>query len=179
MKIIPLEWSEFKTLHTLKVFPIQYTENDNAYEVWFTEGLTIYETILYKRSGDSDIADFEDNYKDEGNMSTTILNMTKTKVITGEAIITGTNQVIVEYTVPTGKIFYLTDIIVGGDDIDKKQCKLDSTVKLRIYHKANETIPCSLTSPIKINSGETFEVKNIIATSGTHIATLIGVLHNG
>lgn len=60
-------WTDFKELLILKALPIQYEENDDNYVIWFSEGLITYKTSVYKRSGNVDCADFEDNYKDEAN----------------------------------------------------------------------------------------------------------------
>lgn len=171
-------WTDFKALVDLKNPFLQYEESNDNYVIWFNEGITVYRTTVYKRSGDVDCADFEDNYKVDSNKSKNILNIKKAITITSYANVTGVGQDILEYIVPAGKKFYLTDIIVGGDVIDRKELKFNVIPRLRMCHRANEGQSHPFKSPLKVNSGVTIRIKNKVATSGVHVATIGGVLYN-
>ena len=173
METIYKTWIEIKNILASTDLILKYEENDSDYYIWIVDGEKEYHTSILKNSGDSDYDEFLSVYKCCSNQE-----KQKTKTISSQVTITGVNQNILEYTVPTGKMFYITNVIVGGTAIDLKILKIGSYVKIRGHHLANTTIPCPLSSYIKVQSGENVYIENIIATSGIHTATIIGVLYN-
>jgi hypothetical protein len=60
-------WTAFKSLVTSKALLIQYTDLENKYEVYAAEAQTfIWHTVLMK-DGETDVVDFETNFKSTAN----------------------------------------------------------------------------------------------------------------
>jgi len=178
---IKQNWTDFKAIVDSKGLNIQFEETESSVKGTMYFLIGIDSTITYNcnindTDNASDITDFEDNYKNDSNQSLTLPRLSKAVTVTGMALVTGKDQTIVEYTVPANKTFYLTDIAVGGAEIDRKGLLRNSVVKWRAYHSANDSKVHELSTPIRVNSGITIKVTNQFATGGRHVATLLGVL---
>jgi len=68
MRIVDTTWTELKSFSVSKGIPLQYTETDKYYFIWFLEGLVEYNTKVLKTTpGNTDQTDFEGNYRAEAN----------------------------------------------------------------------------------------------------------------
>ena len=78
-----LEWAEFKELLDLKKALLQYSQTDGFYYLQFSDGSITYRCRLDKQPSDaSDLDDFIDNYKDNGNRAVSpILSADRKQVV--------------------------------------------------------------------------------------------------
>ena len=187
---IYITWTELKTIIDSKKLSIQYKEEEYKYIIFSIDEIITYVTEIWKddtkvdgidtTQNALDKTDFETNYKDDANQSI-IKNAYKDGKgikIVGKSTVTDVDQIILEYTVPENTTIYITDIIVGGEIQDLKVLKKDNTGVWRAYHQAYDSIPHPFTTPIKMSAGKVITVLNKDATTGKHIATIIGVKIN-
>ena len=181
---IDLSWSDFKSVCvTNKTLNTQYItitkDTISYYLIWAScEAVEYVTSIFITDPANSDQTDFEDNYKDESNQLTDIIRTKNSLTITGYANVTGTNQTILEYEVPSNKILYVTDISIGGSTIDCKAITVDDVTKWRSFHLASDSHFKTISTPLKLSAGKVIKIINLLATNGQHIANLIGVLVN-
>lgn len=190
-KEIYITWTELKAIVADRKLSLQYREEEYKYSIFAVDSNLVYTAELWTDTSkvkgidvdqnNLDITDFEDNYQSDANkeIEKTIYKDGKGIKILGKATVTGTDQTILEYTVPEDTTIYITDIIVGGTEQDLKVLKKDSTKIWRAYHTSYDNAAHPFSTPIKVQAGKVIKVINKVATSGTHIATLLGVKVNG
>ncbi len=68
---LKLSWAKFKAIHTTVMFDIRFSEDDDEYIIYGTDGDILFTCYIEKTDpAGSDQSDFESNYKDDANRRT-------------------------------------------------------------------------------------------------------------